>query len=278
MSRPPRRWLDELDAAPDGARELLSAAGAPDQAARDRMWQSLARATAPGAATGTAAATKLSASLFATATAKTIAVVAAVTVVGVALPRRAVTTTPRSPATQRAEVKVVARVSTASSVTVAPTAVVRAVLPTPVEAPLRERAVVPSNVVVRAVTPTSPRPVRTVWAARGARVAVVAAAPVVERPFSLDDELRALTDARAQLRSDPAAALAALESLRARLHGDGVLAHERERFAIEALHRIGRSSEARGRAEAFLASAPTSTMAARVRALRDEIVAAPSIR
>ena len=88
---------------------------------------------------------------------------------------------------------------------------------------------------------------------------------------TLDDELRALTAARASIRSDPAAALGALDAYGARAQGEGVLELERERYAVEALLRLGRAREARSRADRLLAANPNSTVAARVRALRDAI-------
>lgn len=278
MSRPPRRWLDELDNAPEGARELLSAAGAPDQAARDRMWSALSRATAPGTTAGAATAAKLSSGALTTAAAKAAAAIAIVALAGASLPRRAAV--PPRPTASTTPVVVVAspRAKPSLPVIVASTPVVPNAHVARPEAPLAAPPVVAPTLVVHAVPHTAPPPVHARAPLHAVRVASLAPSPVVARPFTLDDEVRALADARAALRDDPAGALSALEGVRARLQGGGVLAHERERFTVEALHRVGRSAEARSRAEAFLASAPTSTMAARVRALRDEIVSAQTIR
>ncbi|MDB4929572.1 MAG: hypothetical protein JWM10_2056, partial [Myxococcaceae bacterium] len=55
--------------------------------------------------------------------------------------------------------------------------------------------------------------------------------------------------------------------------GGGVLAHERARYAVDALRRLGRDDEARARADAFLRAHPTSTAAPAVRALRESMAA-----
>ncbi|MDP3213137.1 MAG: hypothetical protein Q8S73_03465, partial [Deltaproteobacteria bacterium] len=86
-----------------------------------------------------------------------------------------------------------------------------------------------------------------------------------------EGELAAFSSARAMLDRDPAAALDALDALDRRLDGAGVLAHERARYAIEALRRMGRGDEARARADVFLRANPASTVAPAVRALRENI-------
>jgi len=73
-----------------------------------------------------------------------------------------------------------------------------------------------------------------------------------------------LEDARRSLDADPRGALATLDRHRALFSG-GVLAPERELLAVEALHRLGRTDEARHRAEELLAGASGSLYEERVR-------------
>jgi hypothetical protein len=73
--------------------------------------------------------------------------------------------------------------------------------------------------------------------------------PVPEAP-QRESELELLARARAQITSDPDAALHTLDADRAE-YEHGVLAQEREVLAIEALARLGRKPEAEARAAAF---------------------------
>jgi hypothetical protein len=69
---------------------------------------------------------------------------------------------------------------------------------------------------------------------------------------------------------DPGAALAQLDR-----HGQefprGQLAAEREFFAVQALHRLGRDADARARGDALIARFPTSPYASRTRRLLDSL-------
>jgi hypothetical protein len=76
-------------------------------------------------------------------------------------------------------------------------------------------------------------------------------------------ETSLLRDARLALNGDPAGALALTEQHR-REYPNGGLAQEREVIAITALARLGRTSEARSRAERFRSSYPTSPYIDRV--------------
>jgi hypothetical protein len=72
-----------------------------------------------------------------------------------------------------------------------------------------------------------------------------------------------LLRARQQLASDPAGALA-LTDEHARRFSNGTLVPEREVLAIEALARLGRTSEARARLAAFRERYPQSPHLARL--------------
>jgi hypothetical protein len=80
-------------------------------------------------------------------------------------------------------------------------------------------------------------------------------------------ELELLDRAQSTLRSNPAAALDALDR-HATVHPYGVLEQEREVLAIEALYRLGRGEEAGRRADRFEARWPRSAQIRRVRVLR----------
>jgi hypothetical protein len=91
---------------------------------------------------------------------------------------------------------------------------------------------------------------------------VPAAAPAPE------DELSLLERSRAALDAEPTLALELAES-HARSYPSGVFAQERELLAIEALLKLKRKAEARGRAEQFVQRYPDSPHTRRVRALLD---------
>jgi hypothetical protein len=80
------------------------------------------------------------------------------------------------------------------------------------------------------------------------------------------EESRLLEIARRELASDPAAALSR-SGEHARRYPKGQLASERALIEIDALRRLGRAAEARGRAEAFLVRQPDGLYADRVRKL-----------
>jgi hypothetical protein len=79
-------------------------------------------------------------------------------------------------------------------------------------------------------------------------------------------EAQLLEEARAALRSDPATALARCNE-HAKRHPQGALVEERERIAIEAQQKLGRTAEARARANRFFTSFPNSTYRARLERL-----------
>jgi hypothetical protein len=85
------------------------------------------------------------------------------------------------------------------------------------------------------------------------------------------DELALLARAQAALASDPATALSLVNDHQARFTR-GALAQEREVVAIDALLRLGRRSEALGRAVRFNQQFPGSVHARRIDVLlgRDE--------
>jgi hypothetical protein len=104
--------------------------------------------------------------------------------------------------------------------------------------PSRAPEAAPSGIRDSAATAAKPR-------------AAVAAQP------SGPSEAELLAQAQAALRSNPAHALALTREHKRRFPG-GVLAQEREVIAIEALSRLGREHEARGRADQFDKSYPGS--------------------
>lgn len=274
MSPPPRRWLDSPDA-PPGAADLLRAAGAPDAAARARVWSAITASTPAAASATTVAARAAQLGAKAVAALGKQSVVATIVALG-AVGARAVTRRAHVEAAPAAVVATApARVAHAAparpprTVTAAPVSAAEApveTLPTPVNT---VSTAVTEHVVARAPSPPAAHPRATSLGHLGLR----RAAPAVAEPAAptLTEELSALSDARRSLDVDPARSLATLDALGARLRGHGVLSHERERYAIEALRRLGRTREALARAEAFLASSPGSTAAGPVRALRDAL-------
>jgi hypothetical protein len=88
-------------------------------------------------------------------------------------------------------------------------------------------------------------------------------APARAPSASAPSETALLRDARLALNGDPAGALALTEQHR-REYPSGGFAQEREVIAITALARLGRTSEARSRAERFRSAYPTSPYIERV--------------
>ena len=82
---------------------------------------------------------------------------------------------------------------------------------------------------------------------------------------SLADEARQINEARKALKSDPARALALTEAA-AKAFPQGAMIQEREGYAILALAALGRSDEARARADEYLARWPNGTLSKRVQA------------
>lgn len=91
----------------------------------------------------------------------------------------------------------------------------------------------------------------------------VAIAPAPAPESDPEAELALIRSAQDALGTSPATALARTDEHRRRF-GDGVLAQEREVVAIDALVRLGREAEARGRAEAFHRRWPRSAHGRRV--------------
>lgn len=270
----PRRWLDEGGLSSD-ARDLLESAPGPDPEARRRMWAAVQASVAASAAAGTAsAATGGAVTTWFGVSAVVWKPVLAVALVAVAAggARMATTSTATNHAPPRASAA--APVQRASAVTTVTRSSGEAPVVVPTVAPTEPVAVVPT-VEVRTVAPSAvvPAVVRVhrvaVPPSVGARV--LSAPDVTTAPTPVVSELESLQQAFASLRSDPRASLARLETA-ARQHPDGVLAHEREALAIDALARLGRTDEARQRGAAFLAAHSESTQASRVRRVVAEIV------
>ncbi len=171
---------------------------------------------------------------------------------------------------------VVAR--TSSPAVAAPSAVAaRVVAPAPVAAP----PAAPVAPVALAPTPAAPVVAVTHAPVAPARPAVTAApslayaapprpavAPAASdaAPPTLGDEVRAVTQARAALRSNPARAVEILARAERSVTRPQLL-DERDLVHVEALARLGRWAEARDRALALEARAPRSPQSARARAL-----------
>jgi TolA-binding protein len=103
----------------------------------------------------------------------------------------------------------------------------------------------------------------------------VASAP--PQPSGIAEEIAVIDRAREALRQgDPTAAGVALADHRARF-GEGLLTPEAELLRIQLLVAQGRRDEAAIRGRAFLATHPTSPLAARVRKLVADSSAAPSV-
>jgi hypothetical protein len=88
-------------------------------------------------------------------------------------------------------------------------------------------------------------------------------------PDLLRREIAIVAQARAQLEAQPGEALALLERAHREI-GPGVLGEEREALAVLALHRLRRTAAMRQRGRRFLQHHPESPFAARVRAVLDE--------
>jgi hypothetical protein len=92
----------------------------------------------------------------------------------------------------------------------------------------------------------------------------IGAGPVARE--SLRDEVELISRARDRIGASPAEALAITQE-HARQFPGGTLAQEREVLAIEALHRLGRTGEARARRDRFLSAYPGSAYKKRFEAL-----------
>jgi hypothetical protein len=140
------------------------------------------------------------------------------------------------------------------------------VAPTPVAE--RERPPVPPGPSVprRLPAPPAGAPAAAEAPAAGPVAAADPSEPASRKASSLVEETALLREAQTKLGAgDAAAALARLDELGAR-HPDGLLREERLAARIVALCAAGRVDEARRAAAQFLAEAPLSIHAARVRA------------
>ncbi len=81
---------------------------------------------------------------------------------------------------------------------------------------------------------------------------------------SLAEETASLAAIRRASASDPGAALSLVDQANTRFAG-GIFREERESVAVAALAKLGRTSEAKARAQAFLSAYPTSAFADRVK-------------
>ena len=130
--------------------------------------------------------------------------------------------------------------------------------------PLVREPLVGEKWVQRAVPPPSRTPPTTAPDTRPSAVPPPAGNAKDEHVSRLEQEGRALSDARAALRrGDPSAAQSLLGQAQLRFPA-GALSQEREALAIEALWAAGQRSEATRRAREFLARYPHSTYASRV--------------
>ena len=150
----------------------------------------------------------------------------------------------------------------------APVAIVAPVAPAPVDPPAPPPAPEP---VAEREPPAAPQP-RSVAhrvpapVASAAPAAEPAAEPTSGKASSLVEETALLREAQTSLGAgDAAAALSRLDAMGAR-HPDGLLREERLAARVLALCATGRVEEARREAARFLAEAPLSIHAARVRA------------
>lgn len=274
----PRRWLDDATT-PDGVRDLLRAAGSPDTAARARMWSALSQATAVSTAP-TSAATFQKVAAFAARVARhklvagvaTLCIAAAATTAWTTRVRPTAPTTPRAPHAARWA----GPVTLAAPAPIAPhvSAPVALVAPVVVTAPpttsttARVREEAPSE-LRRRVAPVVAHgrreaPPVVAFAPSGVGVSGVGVSGVVLSPVA--EEMRLLDAMRAAVDASPARCVALADEHRHRF-GDGTFGHERERYAVEALHHLRRDEEARRRAADFLAAHPTSTVSTAMRRL-----------
>jgi hypothetical protein len=118
----------------------------------------------------------------------------------------------------------------------------------------------------QASTPSRPPPVRPSRTARppSPESAPGASAGGAGNEDTLAREVALLERARARFDADPASTLAILEQ-HARAFPRGTLAIERELLAIDALERLGKTDDARARAERALGSARGTIYEARIR-------------
>jgi hypothetical protein len=276
----PKRWLDEGGGATPNERDLLRSASSldPPDGAQSEVWTALlAKLPPPGPAGGggstgsgasggkAAVATKGAAAAKAASTASLAAgggilksaLIGAGAAVALVTTYSVVTPSPTGPqAAPNPGPAEPAQIATASRPDSRPALTA---------SPAPSTAELPSSAAP--VTPTSAPSAERRADVRPPASASASAAPAAsERETMLREESRQVAEARDALRrGDYAGALAQLEQIRARFPGGG-LAQEREALAIEALHRSGRRADASARANAFLATYPSSPLAERVQA------------
>ncbi|WP_437783832.1 hypothetical protein [Sorangium sp. So ce1097] len=236
----PKRWIQDGEGAPQGARELLLAASRPQPMTSAEFARTAARVAPLGTASAGAGATL-------PMWVKGLFVAVGVGLGGAGLylaldggqRAGAAAATPQRLADLPLE-ELLSRRGAA-----APAPAIAAPEAAPAPEPARPAASVP-----RRELPKNTRP----------------AAPAPAAPLDSDELLREsklIDQARAAATQDPGAALAAVQEHQ-REFPAGRLAEEREYVAIRALMRLGRVGEARARADAFLARYPSTAYADRV--------------
>jgi hypothetical protein len=244
----PTRWLDDPSSAPSGAAGLLSSAKqAPvaSAAARARMGARIAASTA---------AKPLAFGVRSWIAGGTVGL--AVALFGLFAARRHAVNNADASSHATPHV-VIAPVEGDRIVSRSPTTVVSAHAAPAVE---------PAVEVAPNVTP-SPPPSAPDDTPRAARVVAPAR---VESRAAQEREEHILELARAALQSDPTAALARVhDHLSEFPHGQ--LSEEREYIAVRALARLGRTSEARARAQAFLRRYPAGIYSSPVQRVLDTV-------
>ena len=262
----PKRWSEENGELGEGELRLLRAGLEPrvPRGAKRAVWVALAAqlpsavAAATTAAAGTGAASALTgASLVKVAGIGLLLGATTMTAVTV-VERHAAPSRTAEPSKALAIPSSQARTPSPAPIPVAPAPSAQSLAAPPAVAsvapasPERTRAPVDAAEPVRTAAPTLPAP-------------SVATFPDETARSQHDAESRQVATARSLLRSgQPRAALLALEEAR-RDFPNGELSQEREALAIESLRVLGRSAEARRRAEAFLARYPASPHAALAR-------------
>lgn len=140
----------------------------------------------------------------------------------------------------------------------------------PALAPGASSAAVATTQPMTSATSAAPAPLATTTtvASASASGAKPVSAPIVQPSSSapVRSEIEILKEAQAALGTNPARALALTEE-HARTHPKGSLGQEREMVRIQALVALGRTDEARARAEAFKKRNPSSAYAQRLDAM-----------
>lgn len=277
----PVRWGASDGGASDEVRAMLRHARRPaglDAAARARNAAVVQKIAATPVATATAVGAKLVAKV---GLAALVAVTASTAALRARAPRpqvvaRAHTAAPVAPPAVTPAAR--AEAAEPAPVTVAPVTITPVTVSPVTAEPARPRRVVvaPTHDTAARVDPTpepaavvaqpaeTSQPVETAPSIGGAITPRV----VPPREDPLVYEAGMLQSASAVLASDPREALSRLDRHEQEFPR-GQLAAEREFLAVDALRALGRTSEARARAEALVARFPASPYAARTRRLLD---------